>query len=79
MVILTDTSLSDLETTEGSNLATESNHLKDKEKTVCYVVEPTPPSRVAESFNSSTFRDKVTEKEVIIKRLVKIETNCLKL
>lgn len=55
------------------------NHLKDKEQTLCYVVESTPPSRVAETFNSSTFRDKVTEKEVIIKRLVKIEKNCLKL
>lgn len=78
MVILTDISLSYLETTEGSNLAAESNHLKDKQN-LCYVFGSIPPSRVAETFNWSTFRDKVTEKEVILKRLVKIEKNCLKL
>lgn len=50
-----------------------------KNSVLCCRLESTPPSRVAESFNSSTFRDKVTEKEVIIKRLVKMGTNCLKL
>lgn len=75
MVILTDTSTNNLETTQANNLAAESNS-RSKKKALHYVMTSPPPSRGYRSFHTEVLpgTQQEREKEIAIKKPAKMRT-----
>lgn len=76
MAILTDKSTSNWETTQASNLAAESSSRTKKKLCVTLRIFLLYPG-LKKLSHSNPFWDRNKEKEMVIRRLVKIEKNCL--